>query len=101
MSKLLNLSINLSKIDKSKIIEGKTGNKYLDIDVWINDDPDQYGNDASVSIRQSKDEREAKERKTYIGNGKKMFGWDDSQPASSPAPAPAPSASDELDDIPF
>ena len=99
MSKLVNISIDVTKIPRSAIFEGKKG-KYVDLDVWINDEPDQYGNDASVNIRQSKEEREAKERKTYVGNGKKVFGWDEAPQQSAPQSAPAPD-DDGGDDIPF
>ncbi len=80
MSKLLSGSIDLSKIDKSKIVtrdkEGKlfeNGAKYLNIQMWVNDEPDQYGNTASIIINQSKEEREAKAEKIYIGNMKTIL----------------------------
>ena len=75
MSKMYNGSIDLNKIDKSKIVTtDKDGNafqngaKYLNVVVWLNDQPDQYGNDASIQISQSKEERESKEKAIYIGN---------------------------------
>jgi hypothetical protein len=75
MSKLLTGSIDLSKIDKTKIVDrDKNGNlfsngaKYLNVVVWINDEADQYGNNASIQISQSKEEREAGVKATYIGN---------------------------------
>lgn len=36
----------------------------------VNDKQDDYGNNASVFVQQSKEEREAKTPKKYIGNGK-------------------------------
>jgi hypothetical protein len=74
MSKLLSLKVNLDKIDKSKLYKGSKGT-YLDLDVWINDEPDNYGNDASASLNLSKEERESGAKKVYVGNGKKLFGW--------------------------
>ena len=74
MSKLLSLKVNLDKIDKSKLYKGTKGT-YLDLDVWVNDEPDSYGNDASASLNLSKEEREAGAKKVYVGNGKKLFGW--------------------------
>jgi len=75
MSKLLTGSIDLSKIDKTKIVSvDKEGNpfknnaKYLNIVVWVNDEPDNYGNTASIQISQSKEERESGAKATYIGN---------------------------------
>ena len=99
MSKLVNVSIDVTKIDKSRLFEGKKGT-YLDCDIWINDEADDYGNTVSVNMRQTKEERENKERKIYIGNGKKVFGWDD-EPAPAPKPAPAAAPADNNDDVPF
>ena len=95
MSKLLNVSIDLTKIDKSKIIEGKKGGKYLNMTVWINDELDQYGNDVSVQQSQSKEEREAKSPKVYLGNGRVYR----SNKVAQAQEAPAPSIPDA--DLPF
>jgi len=77
MSKMYTGSIDLNKIDKSKIIakdkNGKdfeNGAKYLNIVVWINDTPDQYGNNVSIQVSQNKEEREQGVKATYIGNAK-------------------------------
>lgn len=70
MSKLFIGSIDLNKIDKSKIVtKDKNGNpfsngaKYLNVSIWVNDEPDKYGN--SVSIQMG-----GKDDKIYIGNAK-------------------------------
>jgi hypothetical protein len=68
MSQLFTGSICVSDIDKSKLTQAKNGKFYLSVDIWINDQPDNYGNTGSISIRQSKEEREAKTKKVYIGN---------------------------------
>jgi hypothetical protein len=68
MSTLYTGSICVSDIDKSKLTQAKNGKLYLSVDIWINDQADNYGNTGSISIRQSKEEREAKNKKTYIGN---------------------------------
>lgn len=64
MGKLISASIDVTKIDKSRIVEGKKG-KYLNLTIWIKDQPDQYGNDVSVEQTTEKDET-----KIYLGNGK-------------------------------
>ena len=64
MNKLFLGKINLSKIDKSILFEGSTG-KWMDITVWFNETPDQYGN--NLSIEQSTKKGESK---IYIGNAK-------------------------------
>jgi len=72
MAGIIKASINLNAIDKSKIIEGKKG-KYLPITITINDEPDQFGNQGPVCIEQTKEEREAKAAKTYLGNVKVLW----------------------------
>lgn len=71
MAGLINVSLDLSKIDKTKVKDGK----YLNAIVAIGDETNQYGQNASMYISQSKEEREAKEARTYIGNGKVV--WND------------------------
>lgn len=75
MSKMYTGSIDLNKIDKTKVVttdkNGQpfaNGAKYLNVVVWVNDEADQYGNNASIQISQSKEERETKQKAVYIGN---------------------------------
>ncbi len=75
MNTLYTGSICLSDIDKTKIAKSdKNGKLYLSVDIWINEEIDKYGNVGSINVRQSKEEREAKEKKTYIGNFKQLEG---------------------------
>ena len=67
MAGIIKASINLSAIPKDKIIQGKKG-KYLPISVSVNDEFDQFGNQGPVCVDQTKEEREAKAPKTYLGN---------------------------------
>ena len=66
MAQLLKGKIDVMKIDKSRLFKGEKGT-YLDIDIWINDEPDKYGNDASIAQSTAKEEA-----KIYIGNAKKF-----------------------------
>ena len=95
--KLLALNINVSKITRDRLFEGEKG-KYLSLDVWLNDEPDQYGHDASVSESLTKEEREAGMKKNYLGNGKKLLGWDSPGEVSGRSPA---EAEDDDDGLPF
>lgn len=36
----------------------------------INDELDKFGNNVAITIQQTKEQREAKEKKVYVGNGK-------------------------------
>ena len=72
MASIIKASINLSEVPKDKIIEGKKG-KYLPITITINDEPDQFGNQGPICVDQTKEEREAKTAKTYLGNVKVVW----------------------------
>jgi hypothetical protein len=104
MASIINASINLNNIDKSKIIDGKKG-KYLPISITINDEPDQFGNQGPITIAQSKEEREAKSAKTYLGNVKVVWTNGDNVSAAprdgQQAQAPAQSLTPQADDLPF
>jgi hypothetical protein len=99
MAEILSGSIDLSKIDKSKIVEkklkdGSTG-KFLNINISINNEVDQYGNVAGLTISQTQEERQVKTKKVYLGNLKRV--WSD-------APAPTLEDSKQEDDsnlLPF
>ena len=67
MASIIKASINLSEIPADKIITGKKG-KYLPITITLNDEVDQFGNQGPVIISQSKEERESKTDKVYLGN---------------------------------
>jgi hypothetical protein len=73
MSQIISCSIDVTKIDKSKLIEGKNGAKYFNFTVTVNDEPDQYGKDCSIALSQTKEEREAKAKRTFIGSGKTIW----------------------------
>lgn len=68
MSAIINLSIDLTKIDKSKLVDGK----YLNTQVFINDET-KFNNNVSMAYSQNKEEREAKAKKEYIANGKVVW----------------------------
>jgi hypothetical protein len=72
MASIIKASINLNEVPKDKIIIGKKG-KYLPITITLNDELDQFGNQGPVIVDQSKEEREAKTQKTYLGNVKVVW----------------------------
>jgi len=73
MSTIIGASIDLAKLKKAPIIKGKNGAEYVNITIIVNDEPNQYGKDVSISLEQSKEEREAKAPKTFVGQGKVVF----------------------------
>jgi len=74
---------NHSAFNKSE----KNGKLYANIAVWMNDEPDQYGNVLSFQLNSKKD---APDDKVYFGNAKMPDGV---------KPVPAKSATD--DNLPF
>ena len=64
MGKLITASIDVMKINKDLLIKGNKGT-YLNLTIWVNDTPDQFGNDVSVEQRVEKGNP-----KIYLGNGK-------------------------------
>lgn len=69
---LININLCLSDIDQNKIFLSKNGKKYLSICVTDRKEPDQYGNDLTVYINQTKEEREAKQPRKFIGTAKNL-----------------------------
>lgn len=72
MASIINASINLNEIPKNKIIDGKKG-KYLPITITINDECDNFGNQGPITVGQTKEERESKTAKVYLGNVKVLW----------------------------
>jgi hypothetical protein len=58
-------------------VEGKNGKVYYNFTIAVNDETNDYGQNVSAFDYQTKEEREAKKPKTYIGNGKVV--WTDGQ----------------------
>ena len=104
MASIIKASIDLNKIPKDKIFVGKKG-KYLPITITINDELDQFGNQGPVVVEQTKEEREAKVAKTYLGNVRVV--WTngenvDTPPRDGEPTKPAPTAKTEVEeDLPF
>ena len=98
MASIIKTSINLNEIPKDKIYVGKKG-KYLPITITLNNELDQFGNQGPVVVEQTKEERDAKTPKTYLGNVKVV--WTDGNNVNTAprdnnsAPATAPAAANE------
>jgi len=77
MSALINVSIDVASLPKEKFVEGKNGKVYYNFTISVNDETNQYGQNVSVFDSQTKEEREVKKPKKYLGNGKVV--WTDGQ----------------------
>lgn len=72
MASLISANIDLTKIDKSKIYEGKKG-KYYPITIAIQDELGQFGDAGYIQTEQTKEERDGKVPKTFLGNVKVVW----------------------------
>ena len=102
MASIIATSIDLTKIPKDKIINGKKG-KYLPITITINDELDNYGNNGPVTVQQTKEERDAKVEKVYLGNVKVVWSNGQNVEAETKTTAAQPKIKTEEpeDDLPF
>lgn len=71
MSALVNFSIDLNKVPKTAVTS-KNGKAYLNLTMSVNDET-KFGNNTGVFIRQTKEQRDAKDKKEYIGNGQVVW----------------------------
>jgi hypothetical protein len=101
MASIIKASLNLSEVPKDKVIVGKKG-KYLPITITLNDEVDQFGNQGPIVVAQTKEEREAKQAKTYLGNVQVVWTNGDNVAAAPRQDQPQQAAPAALnDDLPF
>ena len=101
MASIIKASINLSEIPKDKVIIGKKG-KYLPITITINDEVDQFGNQGPIVVAQTKEERETKQKKTYLGYVQVVWTNGDNVAAAPRNDQPQQAAVPQpVDDLPF
>ena len=72
MSTLISASIRVDKLPKEKFVKGKDQAVYYNLTVSIQDET-RYGNNVAITDSQTKEEREAKKPKNYLGNGKVVW----------------------------
>lgn len=93
----VSISIDVTKLDKSKFYQGKKGT-YADLTTFIDlDEKDQYQNNGFVTQSQTKDERQAGGEKPPILGNVKVF-YSDGGTAMPQQTQAAPQ--DDLD-VPF
>lgn len=64
----VNLSIDVTKIEKERLYKGAKGT-YLNLTTYLDlDEKDQYDNNGFISQQVSKEEQEAKVRSAILGN---------------------------------
>lgn len=71
MKKTIALKIDVTKIDKARLYQGKQGT-YLDAIFMYDSESDQYGNNGMIVQSVSKEERAQNVRGAILGNGKEL-----------------------------
>lgn len=69
---MIAVSVCLSDIPKERMTKAKNGKFYVDLILAEKREPDQYGKTHTLYVSQTKEEREAKIDKVYVGNGKSL-----------------------------
>ena len=100
MASIIKASINLNSIPKDKIFVGKKG-KYWEITITLNDEVDQFGYQGPIVVEQTKEERDAKAAKTYLGNCKVVWTNGKNVETAPRDGAPAPQLDPQPEDLPF
>jgi hypothetical protein len=101
MATILNLSIDSKRFSKNDLKNGQ----YLNVTIAINDETNQYGQNVSAWLAQSKEERDEDAERVYVGNGKTI--WTDGKISvegkddKKKAPAKKKPVKKDEDDLPW
>ncbi len=98
MGALINLSLRVDQLPKEKFVAGKDGKVYYNFTINVNDDANQFGQNVSAFDSQTKEERDVKKPKNYIGNGNVV--WTDGNIKAVKKEQPA-TAKEVASDLPF
>ena len=91
MSKIaISLKVDLSKIDMSRIFNGKNGAQYLDMTAFVSlTELDQYDNSGMITQSVKKEEKEQGIKGNILGNSKVFWVENGQAPQSQQQQAPA------------
>tara|TARA_R100001244_G_scaffold65905_1_gene54376 strand:+ start:101 stop:397 length:297 start_codon:yes stop_codon:yes gene_type:complete len=98
MSTLIKASIRVDKLPKEKFIKGKDGAVYYNLTVSVQDES-RFGNNVSIFDSQTKEEREAKKNRNYLGNGRVI--WTDGNVLLSEKTEEVAATEEQKSDLPF
>ena len=112
MSSLSNIYVKIETLETLLATLKAKGEKGISIDFSINDESNQYGQNISAYVSQTKEQREAKTARFYVGNGKCF--WTDgkinvakkeevhtAEVISEPFQTATNTSNVNLDDLPF
>ena len=72
MSALINFSLDVKSLPQEKFKVHPNGKVYINLTMSVNDET-RYGNNTSIYVSQTQEEREAKKQRSYLGNGKVVW----------------------------
>ena len=104
MASLSSLYIKTETIREMVEVLEKKGDKGIELTISLNDEANTYGQNVSSWVSQTKEQREAKKKRFFTGNGKTYWTKGETpvpprqEQVAQTAPAPA---SEETDDLPF
>lgn len=78
------LNLCLTDLPKENIIKGKNGKLYINIVVDERKEVGKFGDTHTVTLSQSKEERDAKQDKVYVGSGKEIIFENRDKPQHTP-----------------
>lgn len=82
MSQLQDIWIKAETLETLASTVKKKGDKGIAITISVSDEANEYDQNVTAYVSQTKEEREAKKNRFYVGNGK-VF-WTDGNPAFVP-----------------
>ena len=100
------LNVCLSDIPKENIIMGNNGKEYVNLVLDERREVGRFGDTHSICLTQTKEMREAKEGKVYVGSGKEFTFQKREEQAPTPTvqqpkQAESSDAFSDTDDLPF
>ena len=73
MSSLNNIYIKVETLETLLNVVKQKGEKGVSIDISISDETNQYGQNLSAYVTQTKEQRDDKKPRFYVGNGKTFW----------------------------
>ena len=96
----VNLQIDQDKLDELRFHIGKKG-RYANLVVFLNSDPDQYGQNGGIKQADTKEERDAGIKLPFVGNAKIFFSDNPDFQQARVEQAQEPKTDEFDDSIPF
>ena len=105
MASLSDIYLKIETLETLVSTLKKKGEKGISLTISLNDEVNEYGQNVSAWVSQSKEQREQKAKKYYIGNGKVFWTKGETSIAKKPEQEPAiqeqATSNEDDDDLPF